>query len=151
MTIDLNPTPQASGVDNPRSAEGVGSARSYTSLLGKRPIWRLRRAIFRAAYPYPVAYGFLCELRSFLHRTASLRTLYESGLDLGPLADPGESENPQLCTRTRSRIADMRSATENREWLSLADLQTYLEGWDKGAAWAAHEMDNQDSCKPSKS
>jgi hypothetical protein len=72
--------PPSVGVDDRSRIQGV----MRSSISG------LRRALFRLAYPSPVVYGFLLELRSFLHRISSLRTLYESGLDLGALVEPRE-------------------------------------------------------------
>lgn len=48
--------------------------------------------------------------------------------------------------RTHARTHDIRSMLSNRPWATVVDLQTYLEGWDKGAEWAVLYTRNPDSC-----
>lgn len=118
-------------------------AHSDISELMRRSTSALRCALFRWTYPWPVAYGFLCELRSFLHRILSLRTLYENGLDLGPLVEPREHETKMPCDRTRGRMLGTQRLRKEREWVSLGDLQVFLEGWEQGARWASSHGERQ--------
>jgi hypothetical protein len=128
-------------------ASFVTRGRSHISALARSLISRVRRAAFRWASPSPIAYGFLCELRSFLHRTLSLRTLYESGVDVGNFLEPHEHGSQTICDRTRGRMLSTRRLRKDREWSSMGDVQVYLQGWEEGARWASSGTDNQCSHK----
>src|ERR1700687_2698114 len=117
-----NSVSSASKTSKPRLGSFGGRVRSDISQLTKMSTMTLRRALFRWAYPWPVVYGFLCELRSFLHRMSFLRTLYEDGLDLGPLVEPHEPRNPMTCARTQGRMLGTQELRKRREWGSAGEM-----------------------------
>jgi len=124
-------------VSNQPSASSEGHVPSGISLLVKKTMNRFWRELCRWIGPWPTAYGFVREFRSFFHRIRSLRTLYRDGLAVGPLVETHESEGPRLCDRTRARMLDMQKLEQTLPWISMTDLQVFLHGWEQGADWAS--------------
>jgi len=88
----------------------------------------------------------LSEIRSLIGHIET-RNRKNFVVDLGPALQTPPSGHLVPCTRTRARIRDIRPMLSSRPWASLVDLQTFLEGWDKGAEWAGAESRNSETCR----
>ncbi len=122
--------------NNPLPCLALPDGRCDTACQRERPKGRLALAILRALYQRRLLYGWLCELRSFWYRTTAKPGLavYRWGLDVGPVFQERESGGFQLCKQSLACIRDMQQVFAERPE-SLADLQLFLEGWDRGAEW----------------
>ncbi len=104
---------------------------------------RLRRWVLRQAWAREV----LRELRSFVRCSRTLLALRTVPLiDLGPESGIDQASGRLIeCSRTRGRTIDIRRFHAEHPGATLAQTSLYLEGWNRGAEWAAG---NPDSCTP---
>jgi hypothetical protein len=87
----------------------------------------------------------LSEIHSLFGRMKLLREK-RHWIAVGPNWEPDPSGHPQTFTRTRARTIDIQEMLANRSWASLADLQIFLEGWDKGEMWASRDGTSDSRC-----
>jgi hypothetical protein len=118
-----------------------GSSRWRASISGIPS--RLRVFLARQAW------GGEClrELRSFLRCSRTLLSLKTIPLvDLGPESGTDQVSGHLIeCSHTRGRRIDMQRFHAEHPGATLSQTILYLEGWNRGAEWAAS---NPDSCRP---
>lgn len=115
-------------------------------------------AHLRRVWPSLVGWGWSLRhhTRKILSEVGSFRGRIETRneknfvVDLGPAYQTSPNGHLVPCTRTRARIRDTQSMLSSRPWASPVDLQTFLEGWDKGAEWASAAARNSGSCMESR-
>ena len=75
-----------------------------------------------------------CECRNFLHRIGSIHRswIYREGLQIGSEYHSIPWADFQRCTRTHACISDIRSLRMARPWITVADVEIFLEGWKLG-------------------
>src|ERR1017187_2946448 len=85
---------------------------------------------------FPLAYGFVVEMHSLIHRMAARSQLRFAAYFL----EVSESEMVERLspnTRTHSYMRDMRSFSERHPWATILDLEMYRDAWQAGAEWGA--------------
>lgn len=141
-----------SGCNKNPAADGTVDAR-FDSIAGeentKNGLWD---RCLRWSARWPLALGFLCEIRSFGCRMAEARRLrlYQSGLTVASPSGFPQSDNRRLCSWLLTRNWDTQHLIEMQEWVGLTDVKMFLLGWDRGAEWGLSESSSQDSCNEPK-
>lgn len=96
---------------------------------------------------HPVLHTVLVECHSLLGRIQNLcqKQLWHYPVDLGRAMKTLPTQRLVPDTRTLARIHDTQTMLSIVPWATLADLEIYLAGWDRGAEWAGRGLGNLDS------
>jgi hypothetical protein len=104
---------------------------------------RFHATMNRLPLRHPLAYEFLCELRSFLLRTKILLFHGTVALaDIGPAGGVARDGILRGCSRTHGRRQDIQRFLGFRPWASREEQCTFLAGWNSGARWVDHNPDH---------
>jgi len=99
-----------------------------------RPLPALLDASLRR---FPLAFGFVLEMHSLLHRMAARwRLRYAAYFLVVSAEEMAERLVPN--TRTHSYMRDMRNFSERYPWATILDLEMYRDAWLAGAEWGSH-------------
>src|ERR1035441_9241556 len=80
---------------------------------------------------FPLAYGFVVETHSLLHRMV-LRWRLRYGAFFLPVSLQELRERLQPGTRTHAYMQDMQSFVARCPWATIPDLETYRDAWQAG-------------------
>jgi hypothetical protein len=98
-----------------------------------RPLPALLDASLRR---FPLAFGFVLEMHSLLHRMAARwRLRYAAYFLVVSAEEMAERLVPN--TRTHSYMRDMRNFFERYPWATILDLEMYRDAWLAGAEWGS--------------
>ena len=128
----------------------VESGSEDDCFCSERRLRPMTRLLLKAAHALCVpawVFELALEGHSFLSRTRLLLRLQTVPINcLGPDYGIDSAGRVVPCSRTRGRIADIRKF-QRTVYLSPADLDIYLAGWNAGAKWADG---NEHSCTQDK-
>jgi hypothetical protein len=103
----------------------------------------LPEPLHSALLPFPIAYGFVAEMHSFLHRMAIRRKKRFGAYFLwgvGPSV-VGADGLRHLNIRGYACTNCMKNYAVTHPWATILDLETYRDAWLAGAEWAENNSD----------
>ncbi len=100
-------------------------------------------------YRTPRLYGFVLETDNFLHRIAILcRQPYAAFvLVMTSVCRSEDQPRPEMYIRKYACIRDIESFVKAHPWATMIDLETYMDAWQAGAAWAESNSCSADQHK----
>lgn len=144
------PRPHGKNLTAMSQLSGVQANHADTKAVPRTTTHGLRDRFLQLLVRWPLAFGFLYELRSFRYRMAEVRRLRLYALNRRepsvPQWDRTDIPEEQSGRAILMRMWDTQRITEERKWVALTDVRMFLLGWDKGAEWGLSELHSRDSC-----
>lgn len=91
---------------------------------------------------HPTLQILVSELGSVLVRIRFRLSRQFRHVSMGPAFQLGPNGERQECNRRRTCMIDTGRFFSSRKWATLLDVQTFVEGWNKGAEFASGTVDS---------